>query len=117
MARKGGSQTTIGRFPINCDACSAFLTPSRSTYSIWRGADPTNIVGFREPANDYFIQAAGSADAMTVEVRLPGPDGEGHLYTVGRPESADGTTTLIPISDRRAVRVSSTRSSPPMKPR
>ncbi|WP_120494031.1 hypothetical protein [Microbacterium phyllosphaerae] len=77
------------------------------TYSIWRGADPTNIVGFREPANDYFIQAAGSADAMTVEVRLPGPDGEGHLYTVGRPESADGTTTLIPISDRRAVRVSS----------
>lgn len=75
------------------------------TFSIWRGADPTNIVGFREPANDYFIQAAGSADAMTVEVRLPGPDGEGHLYTVGRPDPANRTTTLIPISDKRAVRV------------
>ncbi|MEV7800616.1 hypothetical protein AB0O14_16125 [Microbacterium foliorum] len=75
------------------------------TYSIWRGADPTNIVGFREPANDSFMQAAGSADAMTVEVRLPGPDGESHLYTVGRPDPADGTTALIPISDDRAVRV------------
>lgn len=75
------------------------------TYSIWRGADPTNIVGFREPATDSFMQAAGSADALTVEVRLPGPDGESRLYTVGRPESADGRTTLIPISDTRAVRV------------
>ncbi|WP_311259712.1 hypothetical protein [Microbacterium sp. WCS2018Hpa-9] len=42
---------------------------------------------------------------MTVEVRFPGPDGEGHLYTVGRPEPADGTTTLIPMSDDRAIRV------------
>lgn len=75
------------------------------TYEIWRGADPTDVDGFREPANDSFIQAAGSADAMTVEVRLPGPDGESHLYTVGRPEPAEATTTLIPISDDRAVRV------------
>ncbi|WP_154795314.1 hypothetical protein [Occultella kanbiaonis] len=51
------------------------------------------------------MQAAGSADAMTVEVRIPSPVGEGHLYTVGRPEPVDGTTTLIPISDTRAVRV------------
>lgn len=74
------------------------------TYSIWRGADPTSIVGFREPAHDSFMQAAGSAKGITVEVRLPGPDGESHLYTVGRPEPSDGTTTLIPISDTRAVR-------------
>lgn len=77
----------------------------RYTYIIWRGADPTSIVGFREPATDSFIQAAGSADGVTVEVRLPGPDGESHLYTVGRSERADGTTTLIPISHDRAVRV------------
>ena len=51
------------------------------------------------------MQAAGSADAMTVEVRLPGPDGASHLYTVGRPEPAEATTILIPISDDRAVRV------------
>lgn len=75
------------------------------TYEIWRGADPTDVDGFREPANDSFIQAAGSADAMTVEVRFPGPDGESHLYTVGKPEPADGTTTLIPMSDDRAIRV------------
>ncbi|WP_431071494.1 hypothetical protein [Microbacterium phyllosphaerae] len=75
------------------------------TYSIWRGADPTRADGYLEPANGSFMQAAGSAEAMTVEVRLPGPDGEHHLYTVGRPESAHGTTTLIPMSDTRAVRV------------
>ncbi|MEV8249524.1 hypothetical protein AB0O87_01200 [Microbacterium sp. NPDC076768] len=75
------------------------------TYAIWRGADPSSVIGFREPANESFMQAAGSADAMTVEVRLPGADGEGRLYTVGRPEPANGATTLIPISDKRAVRV------------
>lgn len=75
------------------------------TYIIWRGDDPTSIVGFGDQTSDSFLQAAGSADAMTVEVRLPGPDGESHLYTVGRPEPADASTTLIPISDDRAVRV------------
>ncbi|WP_431071492.1 hypothetical protein [Microbacterium phyllosphaerae] len=75
------------------------------TYIIWRATDPGK--GFVTPADvgDSFMQAGGSADAMTVEVRLPGPDGESHLYTVGRPEPADGTTTLIPISQDRAVRV------------
>ncbi|MDH5135370.1 MULTISPECIES: hypothetical protein [unclassified Microbacterium] len=77
---------------------------SELTYSIWRGADPSSIIGFQQPLTDSFIQAAGSADQMTVEVRLPAPDGEPHLYTVGRPEPADGTT-LIPISQTRAVRV------------
>ncbi len=78
---------------------------SRFTYSIWRGADPSSTVGYREYATDSFIQAAGSAESMTVEVRLPDADGNGHLYTVGRAEPADGTTTLIPISESRAVRV------------
>ncbi|MBZ2196571.1 hypothetical protein [Occultella gossypii] len=77
----------------------------RYTYSIWRGADPESIVGFRDHAGESLMQAAGTADAMTVEVRLPGPDGEGHLYAVSRPEPVDGTTILIPISDTRAVRV------------
>lgn len=75
------------------------------TYAIWRGADPDSLVGFRDRASDSFMQAAGSADAMTVEARLPGPDGETRLYTVGRHEPSDGTTTLIPLSDDRAVRV------------
>lgn len=75
------------------------------TYIIWPGSDPSSTVGYRVPANDSFMQAAGSADRMTVEARLRGPDGETHLYTVGRPEPTDGATTLIPISDDRAVRV------------
>lgn len=74
------------------------------TYIIWRGSDPTSIVGFGSKPGGSFMQAAGSADQMTVEVRLAGPDGQTHLYTVGRPEPADGTT-LIPISQTRAVRV------------
>ena len=78
---------------------------ARYTYSIWRGADPTSIVGFRDSATDSFMQAAGSDEGVTVEVRLCGPDGDSHLYTVGRPDPADGTTTLIPISHDRAVRV------------
>ena len=78
---------------------------SEFTYSIWRGADPSSIIGFQKPLTDSFIQAAGSADQMTMEIRLPGPDGATHLYTVGRPEPADETTTLIPISPTRAVRV------------
>lgn len=75
------------------------------TYMIWRATDPGK--GFVTPADvgDSFMQAAGSADRMTVEARLPGPDGEHHLYTVGRAEPATGGTTLIPISDDRAVRV------------
>ena len=78
---------------------------SRFSYSIWRGADPSSTVGYREYATDSFIQAAGSAGSMTVEVRLLGADGDYHLYTVGRPERAEGTITLIPISESRAVRV------------
>ncbi|MCK2031827.1 hypothetical protein [Microbacterium sp. KSW4-4] len=74
------------------------------TYIIWRGSDPTSIVGFDSKPGGSFMQAAGSADQMTVEVRLAGPDGQTRLYTVGRPEPADGTT-LIPISQTRAVRV------------
>ncbi|KYJ99007.1 hypothetical protein M4D51_04145 [Microbacterium sp. p3-SID338] len=74
------------------------------TYIIWRGSDPTSIVGFESKPGGSFMQAAGSADQMTVEVRLAGPDGQTHLYTVGRPEPAD-ETTLIPISQTRAVRV------------
>ncbi|SDR85821.1 hypothetical protein [Microbacterium paraoxydans] len=74
------------------------------TYVIWRAPNPESIIVTPQDGGDGFMQAAGSADQMTVEVRLPAPDGETHLYTVGRPEPADGTT-LIPISQTRAVRV------------
>ena len=75
------------------------------TYIIWRAPKPEKGFVTPDDVGDSFMQAAGSPDGITVEVRLPGPDGESHLYTVGRPEPADGTTTLIPISRTRAVRV------------
>lgn len=74
------------------------------TYVIWRAPNPESIIATPQDGGDGFMQAAGSADQMTVEVRLAGPDGQTHLYTVGRPEPAD-ETTLIPISQTRAVRV------------
>jgi hypothetical protein len=40
-------------------------------------------------------------------VRLLGPDGESRLCTIGRPERADDSTTLVPISGTRVVRVRS----------
>jgi hypothetical protein len=77
------------------------------TYSIWRGPDPESIVVRRSDVGETFIQAAGSANAMTVEVRLLDAAGAGHLYTVGRREPVEGDGILVPISDERAVRVGS----------
>lgn len=79
----------------------------RYTYSIWRASDPQSIVVTPRDGTEAFIQAAGSAEAATVEVRLVDSDGAGHLYTVGRDETADGPSALVPINDTRAVRVSS----------
>ena len=77
---------------------------TKYAYTVWRAIPTDRDFVLPEDASSFFIQAAGSADQMTVEVRLPGPDGEPRLYTVGRAEPADGTT-LIPISQTRAVRV------------
>ncbi|WP_091227269.1 hypothetical protein [Microbacterium sp. 3J1] len=77
----------------------------RFTYIVWRAPNPESIIVTPQDGGEGFIQAAGSADRMTIEVRLPGPDGEGHLYTVGRNEPADGATTLVPINNSRAVPV------------
>lgn len=75
------------------------------TYSIWRGTNPESIIVTRRDVGETFIQAAGSAQALTVEVRLVGDDGVGHLYTVGKKQPSDGPTVLLPISPERAVRV------------
>lgn len=78
----------------------------RFTYSIWRGTNPKSIVVTRQDVGHSFIQAAGSADAMTVEVRLPGADGDGHLYTIGRRQRVSSEEpVLVPIGSERAVRV------------
>lgn len=78
---------------------------TKFTYTAWRGPDTGSIVVRREDVADAFIQAAGSAEAMTVEVRLPGNDGRARLYTLGRAARTGDRTVLVPISPDRAVRV------------
>lgn len=78
---------------------------SRFTYSIWRGDDPRSIVATPRKYNHSFIQAAGSRQAMTVEIRITGEDEQMHLYVVGRAEQSSEATTPTPISAERAVRV------------
>lgn len=74
------------------------------TYSIWRGTNIENIVVTRSDIGETFIQAAGSADAMTVEARLVADDGKAHLYTLGK-QPEEQATVLIPISSERSVQV------------
>ncbi len=75
------------------------------TYTIWRAPNPESILVRRSDVGETFIQAAGSASGMTVEVRQFGDDGETHLYTVGKPQPAGDATVLLPMSAERAVRV------------
>ncbi|MCD2498801.1 hypothetical protein [Microbacterium nymphoidis] len=56
---------------------------------------------------ETFIQAGGSAQAMTVEARVMTSDGTARLFTVGRQEPVKGPPTTIWINDRAQVTVSS----------
>ncbi|WP_402845497.1 hypothetical protein [Microbacterium sp. GXS0129] len=76
----------------------------RTAYSIWRipaGETDPMAVG------ETFIQAGGSAQAMTVEARVMTSDGTARLFTVGRQEPVKGPPTTIWINDRAQVTVSS----------
>jgi hypothetical protein len=74
----------------------------RTTYSIWRLAEPG---GDPRRMGETFIQAAGSADKLAIEARVMTSDGTSHLYAVGRQEPHNNETTTVPISDKRMVRV------------
>lgn len=75
------------------------------TYSIWRGDDPTSIIATRNRLDYTFIQAAGSADRMTVEARLSGKNGTPHLYTIGQKNTFSEKEILLPIGAERSVPV------------
>ena len=76
-------------------------------YSIWRapeGADLLEDIPFSE---DY-IQCAGSAEALTVEVRTVDAEGIAHQYVVGKPSTtpAGEPSEIIPWDNgRRSTRV------------
>ena len=73
----------------------------RYTYSIWRMTDPDDL---RED-DGSFLQAGGSATAMTLEIAFPAADGTRRLCTIGHPDKPTEPTTAIPINSKRAVRV------------
>lgn len=68
------------------------------TYSIWRGNDPTSIIANRKTFDGPFIQAAGSSDAMTIEVRHLGDDNNMHLSVIGAKESPYEGSVSVSIS-------------------
>ena len=53
-------------------------------YSLWRAPEGANLL-HAVPLSDEYMQCAGTAEALTIEVRFLDPDGTPHQYTVGRP--------------------------------
>ena len=76
-------------------------------FSMWRAPEGADLLD-RIPFSEDYIQCAGSAEALTVEVRTVDADGTAHQYVIGKP----GTTPtgepseIIPWDDgRRSTRV------------
>jgi hypothetical protein len=57
-------------------------------YAMWRAPDGADLLA-DVPLSDEYLQCAGRADAMTVELRTLDPDGTAHQYVVGRPGGDD----------------------------
>lgn len=53
-------------------------------YSLWRAPEGADLLQ-SIPFSDEYMQCAGTAEALTIEVRYVDPDGTPHQYTVGRP--------------------------------
>lgn len=53
-------------------------------YSLWRAPEGADLLD-SIPFNDEYMQCAGTAEALTIEVRYLDPDGTPHQYTIGRP--------------------------------
>jgi hypothetical protein len=53
-------------------------------YSLWRAPEGADLLD-RVPLSGEYMQCAGTAEALTVEVRCLDAEGNAHQYTVGRP--------------------------------
>lgn len=62
-------------------------------WSLWRAPEGANLLASL-PFSDEYMQCAGSAQALTIEVRIVGSDGTARQYTVGKPNgTTDGALT------------------------
>lgn len=74
---------------------SLLREPGRSTFSLSKLPDGQDIWDVtRESLPSVFLQAAGTADAMTIEWRRRDQDGGERLYVVGRGGSRDDEPRL-----------------------
>lgn len=71
----------------------------RWAYSLWRAPEGVDFWDV-DKNPDLFLQAAGSASAMTVEVKYRCDDGEYRLFTVGKPGGgySGEPSVAIPVS-------------------
>lgn len=71
-------------------------------YSLWRAPEGSDLLE-DIPLSDEYIQSAGSAEAMTVELRVVDAAGAAHQYTVGKPggEATGEPTEVIRWDDGR----------------
>lgn len=68
---------------------------SKWAYSLWRAPEGADLLQ-DIPFSDEYLQCAGSAEAMTIEVRIVDDKGEGHQYVVGKPvETVIGAPTVV----------------------
>lgn len=85
------------RFSLNRMNGSSFWA-----YSLWRAPEDANLLA-DIPLSDEYIQCAGSAEALTIEVRVIDAEGTGHQYVVGEPggEASGAPTEVIRWGDGR----------------
>ena len=57
-------------------------------YSLWRAPDGADLLA-EIPFSEEYIQCAGDAEGVTVEVRVVDEAGMAHQYTVGKPTGGD----------------------------
>lgn len=60
-------------------------------YSLWRAPEDADLLS-DIPLSDEYMQSAGSAAAMTVEIRQLDADGVAHQYVVGKSGARIGST-------------------------
>ncbi|WP_314428395.1 hypothetical protein [uncultured Microbacterium sp.] len=85
------------RFVLNRMNGSSFWA-----WSLWRAPEGANLLD-SIPLSREYMQCAGTADALAVEVRHLDPDGTPHQYAVGKPggDHSGEPTEVIHYDDGR----------------
>lgn len=76
-------------------------------YSLWRAPEGADLLD-SIPTSSEYIQCAGTADALAIEVRHLDPDGTAHQYAVGKPgtvSTGEPTETIHYDDGRHSVTV------------